>query len=58
MRALRGASVVGVRPRAVWRHADGWLPLEKIVRAFPFDKIDAAIEGLESGEVVKPVLEF
>jgi aryl-alcohol dehydrogenase len=34
----------------------GLLPVDKIVTHFPFDEINRAIDEMESGAVVKPVL--
>ena len=37
-------------------HRDGRFPFERLIRYYPFDAINEAIEASESGEVVKPVL--
>ncbi|GAA0283924.1 NAD(P)-dependent alcohol dehydrogenase [Alteraurantiacibacter aestuarii] len=37
-------------------HARGEFPFDRLIRYFPFEKINEAIEASESGEVVKPVL--
>lgn len=37
-------------------HLAGRFPYEKLIRTFPFEQINEAIEASESGEVVKPVL--
>jgi aryl-alcohol dehydrogenase len=34
----------------------GLLPVDKIVSFFPFDEINRAIDEMESGAVIKPVL--
>jgi aryl-alcohol dehydrogenase len=45
-------------PELVTYWEAGRLPIEKLVQAFPFDRIDEAIESARSGRVVKPVLEL
>jgi aryl-alcohol dehydrogenase len=39
-------------------YRQGRLPLEKIVRFYPFDEINRAVSDSEEGNVVKAVLEF
>lgn len=36
--------------------AAGALPVERLVRTYPFTYLDQAIADMESGAVVKPVL--
>lgn len=43
-------------PSLVRLHAEGRLPLEKIVTFYPFDEIQRAVEDSESGKVIKAVL--
>ena len=43
-------------PRLLDLHAQGHLPIEKIVTLHPFDEINDAIRRAESGELVKPVV--
>ena len=39
-------------------HESGTLPLEAIVRHYPFELINAAVEDMRSGATIKPVLLF
>lgn len=43
-------------PELVAHYRAGRLPLEKIVRTFPFARIEEAIHASETGAVIKPVL--
>ena len=43
-------------PRLVELHAQGRLPLEKLIRRYDFGDIDAAFADAASGKTVKPVL--
>ncbi|QDW40567.1 NAD(P)-dependent alcohol dehydrogenase [Bradyrhizobium sp. KBS0727] len=43
-------------PRMINFYRNGTLPLEKLVTTFPFVDINKAIEAMENGAVVKPVL--
>lgn len=43
-------------PRLVDLFRRGRLPLDRIVSFYPFDKINQAVEDMESGATVKPVL--
>lgn len=64
--AVPGRKVVGVIegdadphtmiPRLVELHAEGRFPFEKLVKAYPFDQINQAVEDSESGVTLKPVL--
>ncbi|MBO9687567.1 MAG: NAD(P)-dependent alcohol dehydrogenase [Mitsuaria chitosanitabida] len=45
-------------PRMVGWYREGRLPLERIVRTYPFEAIDEAVADMVSGRVVKPVLVF
>jgi aryl-alcohol dehydrogenase len=45
-------------PELVSHWEEGRLPLEKLVTAFPFERIDEAIAAAVSGRIVKPVLEM
>ncbi|QUD89663.1 NAD(P)-dependent alcohol dehydrogenase [Phenylobacterium montanum] len=63
-----GRSVVGVVeggvepaqfiPRLVDYYMSGELPLDRLVRFFPFDQINEAVRASETGAVIKPVLVF
>jgi len=43
-------------PRMIGFFRDGRLPLDKLVKTYPLEKINEAVGDLESGRVVKPVL--
>lgn len=43
-------------PKLIGYYRAGKLPLEKLVRTYPFAAIDEAVEASETGAVVKPVL--
>jgi aryl-alcohol dehydrogenase len=43
-------------PRLLALHADGRLPLEKLIRTYDFDDIEAAVADAASGSTIKPVL--
>lgn len=43
-------------PRMVEFFRQGRLPLEKFVKTYPLEKINEAVDDLENGRVVKPVL--
>lgn len=45
-------------PRLIALHRDGRLPLEKLIRTYAFDQIDAAFADAANGEAIKPVLIF
>ena len=45
-------------PRLVALHAEGRLPIEKLIRRYDFEDIDAAFADAASGKAVKPVLMF
>ncbi|HLS76147.1 MAG TPA: zinc-binding dehydrogenase [Nocardia sp.] len=45
-------------PRLADWYRRGLLPMEKIVRTYPFESIDAAVADAQAGTVVKPVLTF
>ncbi len=54
---IEGDSVPSVFiPRLLDLHAQGHLPIEKIVTLHPFDEINDAVRRAESGELVKPVV--
>ena len=39
-------------------HASGTLPLDAIVRHYPFELIDTAVDDMRTGSAIKPVLLF
>ena len=43
-------------PRLLALHADGQLPLEKLIRTYDFDDIETAVADAASGSTIKPVL--
>ncbi|RSV36822.1 NAD(P)-dependent alcohol dehydrogenase [Sphingomonas sp. ABOLD] len=43
-------------PELITHYRAGWLPMEKLVRTYPFAAIDQAAHDSESGAVIKPVL--
>jgi aryl-alcohol dehydrogenase len=45
-------------PRLVALHAEGRLPVEKLIRSYDFEDIDVAFADAASGKTVKPVLKF
>jgi aryl-alcohol dehydrogenase len=45
-------------PQLLDLHAEGRLPLEKLIRTYDFDDIDTAVADAGSGATIKPVLVF
>jgi aryl-alcohol dehydrogenase len=45
-------------PRLIALHREGRLPLQKLIRTYEFEQIDAAFADAASGDAVKPVLVF
>lgn len=43
-------------PRLIGYYREGRLPMEKLVRTYPFAAIDRAVHDSETGAVIKPVL--
>jgi aryl-alcohol dehydrogenase len=43
-------------PELIAHYRAGWLPMEKLVRTYPFAAIDQAVHDSEIGAVIKPVL--
>jgi aryl-alcohol dehydrogenase len=43
-------------PELIEHYRAGWLPMEKLVRTYPFAAIDQAVHDSETGAVIKPVL--
>jgi aryl-alcohol dehydrogenase len=43
-------------PQLLALHADGRLPLEKLIRTYAFDDIDTAAAEAAEGTTIKPVL--
>jgi aryl-alcohol dehydrogenase len=65
---LPGRTLVGVTigdaqtqsliPAMVRLHAQGRLPVEKLITSYPFDQIQQAADDIHAGRVIKPVLHF
>jgi aryl-alcohol dehydrogenase len=54
---VEGDAVSGIFiPRLIDLFRRGLLPVDKLVTFFPFDEINRAIEEMETGAVIKPVL--
>ncbi|MEU4227683.1 NAD(P)-dependent alcohol dehydrogenase [Nonomuraea sp. NPDC026600] len=45
-------------PKLLDLHARGLLPVEKLIRTYPFEDFEQAVRDAESGETIKPVLVF
>jgi len=45
-------------PRLIALHREGKFPFDRLVKTFPFERINDAMAAAESGAVVKPVLVF
>jgi aryl-alcohol dehydrogenase len=45
-------------PQLIALNAEGRLPIEKLIRTYPFERIEAAFADATSGETIKPVLTF
>ncbi|BDD65525.1 hypothetical protein Sj15T_05460 [Sphingobium sp. TA15] len=57
--AIQGDQVPQVAvPSLISLHMQGLFPFERILQFFPFEAINDAVEGMENGSVVKPVLLF
>lgn len=50
------SDLTGFLPELIEHHIAGRFPFDRLIRTFPFEQINEAIEASESGEVVKPVL--
>lgn len=65
---LPGRKVVGITegnsepesfiPQLIELHRAGRFPIDRLMRTFAFEDIDAAVAAARSGEVIKPVLTF
>jgi len=54
---IEGDAVPGVfLPQLIKFFREGRLPIERIVRFYPFEEINRAVEEMESGATIKPVL--
>jgi aryl-alcohol dehydrogenase len=45
-------------PRLVQWHREGRFPVERLIRTYPFDQINTAVEDARSSSTIKPVLVF
>jgi aryl-alcohol dehydrogenase len=45
-------------PRLIELHRQGRFPMERMMRTYPFERINEAMDAAERGEVIKPVLTF
>jgi aryl-alcohol dehydrogenase len=45
-------------PELIRLYREGKFPFDRLVKTFPFEDVNAAIEASESGSVIKPVLVF
>lgn len=52
------SDIVGFLPELIAYHADGRLPVEKLITTYPFDRINEAIADSHHGACIKPVLVF
>lgn len=55
---VEGSSIPDVFiPRLIDLHAQGRFPFDKLVRFYPFDEINRAVEDQRNGVTIKPILE-
>ena len=45
-------------PRLLDLYVAGRFPYDRLIREFPFDRINDAVAAMEDGSVIKPVLRF
>jgi len=43
-------------PRLIELYSQGWFPFDRLITFYPFDEINQAVEDMEKGRVIKPVL--
>jgi aryl-alcohol dehydrogenase len=43
-------------PRLIELHRQGRFPFDRMITFYPFDEINQAVEDMEKGRVMKPVL--
>jgi aryl-alcohol dehydrogenase len=43
-------------PRLIELHRQGRFPFDRMISYYPFDEINRAVEDMEEGRVMKPVL--
>ena len=58
IRGINGGEAVAATflPRLIDAHARGLLPLEQVVRHYPLDQVQDAMDAVGSGDVIKPVI--
>ena len=45
-------------PKLIELYSQGKLPFDRMITFYPFDEINQAVEAMEQGQVMKPVLKF
>lgn len=45
-------------PRLIELYSQGQFPFDKVIKYYPFSDINQAVEDMEKGDVIKPVLRF
>ena len=45
-------------PTLIELYRQGKFPYDKLIKVYPFDQINQAVEDMEKGIVIKPVLKF
>jgi aryl-alcohol dehydrogenase len=45
-------------PKLIELHLQGKFPFDRMITYYPFDEIDKAVEEMEKGRAMKPVLRF
>jgi len=45
-------------PQLIDMYKEGKLPVDKFIKYYKFDEVDKAIEDMEKGVTVKPILKF
>jgi aryl-alcohol dehydrogenase len=54
----KGSSIPDIFiPRMIDLYAQGRVPFDKLIRFYPFDTINQAVEDQRLGKAIKPVLE-
>ena len=43
-------------PKLIELYSQGRFPFDRLITFYPFDKINQAVEDMEKGRVIKPVL--
>jgi aryl-alcohol dehydrogenase len=43
-------------PKLIELHGQGRFPFDRMITFYPFDEINRAVEDMENGRVIKPVL--